>query len=197
MRRIIVLSMISLDGVMQAPGGPEEDPSGGFRYGGWVAPFWDEVYDRVMEKQMKPADLLLGRKTYDIFAGYWPDHEQIWPGVNKVTKYVLSKTLKKTAWNNSVILRSPEEIRKLKDTEGTDIQVHGSTELIHLLLKHDLADELWLKIHPVILGKGKKMFDDGSVPAAFVMTESHVTPKGVILANYSRDGEVKTGTVGT
>ena len=204
MRKIIVLSFITLDGVMQAPGGPEEDTSGGFKYGGWVAPYFDEVSGKVMEKQMKPADLLLGRKTFEIFANYWPTHENVWPGINDVTKYVISKTMKKSAWKNTVFIRSLADIKKLKDlpaarndSKSSDIQVHGSGELIQLLLKNDLVDELWLKIHPLTLGKGKKLFDNGTIPAAFTLTESLVTPTGVIIANYKRAGKVKTGTVGS
>lgn len=196
MRKIIVLSMITLDGVMQAPGGPEEDTSGGFKYGGWVAPFGDEVYGKIMAKQMKPADLLLGRKTFELFAGYWPTHENAWPGVNDVTKYVLSATLKEAGWKNSVVLASPADIRALKDSDGGDIQVHGSGELVRLLLSEDLVDELWIKIHPVILGKGKKLFDGKAAPAAFTLRESTVTPHGVFIANYQRGGKVKTGTIG-
>ena len=196
MRKVIVLSMMTLDGVMQAPGGPEEDPSGGFEFGGWVAPYFDEAYGQVMEKQMKPADLLLGRKTFEIFAGYWPKHEDGWPGINEVTKYVLSRTMKKSDWKNTVFLKSPADIKKLKDAEGADLQVHGSGELIELLLKNDWVDELWLKIHPLILGKGKKLFDNGPLPAAFTLLESSVTPSGVIIANYRRAGKVETGTVG-
>jgi len=197
MRNIIVLSFITLDGVMQAPGGPEEDESGAFKYGGWSAPYFDDVVDKVMEKQMKPADLLLGRKTFEIFASYWPGHADFWPGINDVTKYVLSRTMKKSDWKNSVFLEGLSDIEKLKNSNGSDIQVHGSGELIQLLLKNDLADELWLKIHPLTLGKGKKLFDNGTVPAAFTLTESLVTPTGVIIANYKRAGEVKTGTIGS
>lgn len=196
MRKIIVSSMISLDGIMQAPGGPGEDTSGGFKYGGWVAPYFDNVYAKVMEKQMKPADLLLGRKTFEIFSHYWPEHEKGWPGINEVTKYVLSRTRKKADWKNSVFLKSLAEIKKLKNSRGSDIQVHGSGKLIQLLLKHDLVDELWLKIHPLTLRKGKKLFDKGTTPASFTLTENTVTPSGVIIANYKRAGKVKTGTVG-
>jgi len=197
MRKIIVLSFITLDGVMQGPGGPEEDTSGGFKYGGWVAPYFDQVSGEVMEKQMKPADLLLGRKTFEIFASYWPEHENIWPGINDVTKYVMSMTMKKSDWKNSVFLNSVEDIEKLKNSKGSDIQVHGSGELIQLLFKNDLVDELWLKIFPVTLGKGKKLFGDGTIPAAFNSTESLVTPSGVIICNYKRAGKVRTGTVGS
>jgi dihydrofolate reductase len=196
MRKIIVVSMITLDGVMQAPGGPEEDPSGGFQYGGWTAPYGDDVLGQVMQKQMAPTDLLLGRKTYEIFAGYWPEHAAYWPGINEVTKYVLTNTLKTTLWNNSVILRSLAEIQKLKDTDGGDLKVWGSSELIHLLMKHDLVDELSLHIHPLVLGKGKKTFEDSSIPAAFALMESVTTPSGVLVATYQRAGDVKTGTVG-
>lgn len=196
MRKITVLSFISLDGVMQAPGGPGEDRSGGFKYGGWVAPYFDEAAGKAMEKQMKPADLLLGRKTFEIFASYWPGHADSWPGINDVKKYVLSRTMKKSAWQNSVFLKSLAEIKKLKSSKGSDLQVHGSGELIQLLLKNDLVDELWLKIFPLTLGKGKKLFDGGAIPAAFKLTESSVTPRGVIIANYKRAGKVKTGSFG-
>ena len=195
MRKIIVLSMITLDGVMQAPGAPEEDTSGGFKYGGWVAPYFDEVYGKVMEKQMEPADLLLGRKTFEIFANYWPQHADAWPGINDVTKYVMSRTMNGSDWNNSVFLKSLGDIEKLKNSEGYDLQVHGSGELIQLLIKNDLVDELWLKFHPLTLGKGKKLFQDGTIPAAFALVQSSVTPSGVVIANYERAGEVKTGTV--
>lgn len=196
MRKIIVLSFITLDGVMQAPGGPGEDRSGGFKYGGWVASYFGESAGKVMEKQMKPSDYLLGRKTFEIFASYWPEHADFWPGINDGTKYVLSKTMKKSDWKNSVFLKSLADIKKLKNSNGSDIQVHGSGKLIQLLLKNDLVDELWLKIFPLSLGKGKKLFDNGAIPAAFKLTESTVTPTGVIIANYKRAGKVKTGTVG-
>lgn len=196
MRKITVLSFITLDGVMQAPGGPEEDTSGGFKYGGWTAPYEDEVSGKIMEKQMKPADYLLGRKTFEIFASYWPEYADFWPGINDGTKYVMSKTVKKSDWKNSVFLESLADIKKLKNSEGSDIQVWGSGELIQLLFKNDLVDELWLKIFPVTLNTGKRLFGDGTIPAAFTLIESSVTPSGVIIANYKRAGEVKTGTVG-
>ncbi|HEX2983485.1 MAG TPA: dihydrofolate reductase family protein [Ignavibacteriales bacterium] len=196
MRKIIVLSFLTLDGVMQAPGGPEEDTSGGFKYGGWTAPYGDEVSGKVMEKQMTPADLLLGRKTYEIFASYWPEHADMWPGINEITKYVISKTMKKSDWQNTVFLTSVADIEKLKKSEGPDLKVWGSSKLVQLLMKHDLVDELWLNIHPVFLGKGKKLFDNDAAPAAFELIESHATPSGVIMANYKRAGEVRTGTVG-
>ena len=197
MRKIIVLSMITLDGVMQAPGGPGEDKSSGFKYGGWVAPYDDEVYGKVLKKELKPADYLLGRKTFQIWAPYWPEHADFWPGINDGTKYVMSKTMKKSDWKNSVFLKSLADIKKLKNSKGSDIQVWGSGKLIQLLLKNNLVDELRLKIHPLTLGKGKKLFDKGAIPAAFTLIESTVTPGGVIIANYKRAGKVKTGTVGS
>jgi dihydrofolate reductase len=196
MRKIIVLSFITLDGVMQAPGGPEEDTSGGFEYGGWVTPYFDEAAGKIMENQLKPADYLLGRKTFEIWADYWPKRGEIWPGINEGTKYVLSTTMKKSDWKNSVFLKKVEDINKVKNSKGSDIQVHGSSALIQTLLKHDLVDELWLKIFPITLGRGKRLFGDGSIPAAFDLIESTVTPSGVIIANYKRAGEVKTGTIG-
>jgi dihydrofolate reductase len=196
MRKIIVLSMISLDGVIQAPGGPGEDPSGGFEYGGWVATYGDGVYNKIVEKEMKPADLLLGRKTFDIWEGYWPKHSNAWPGINEVTKYVLSNTRKKSDWENSVFLNSVSDIEKLKNSQGAEIKIWGSSKLVQLLLKHDLVDELWLKIHPLTLGRGKKLFDDEPIPAAYTLVESTVTTKGVIIAYYKKAGKVETGTVG-
>jgi dihydrofolate reductase len=201
MRKIIVLSMITLDGVMQAPGGPKEDTSGGFKYGGWSASYGDEVYGKVVQKELKPADYLLGRKTFEIWAGYWPEHGDFWPGINEGTKYVFSKSMKKsdplvTGWKNSVLIKNVADIKKIRASKGSDIQVWGSSKLIQLLLKNDLVDELRLKIHPLILGKGKKLFDNGTIPAAFTLTENIITPSGVIIANYKRAGKVKTGTVG-
>ncbi len=199
MRKIIVLSFITLDGVMQAPGGPDEDTSSGFKYGGWTAPYFyeaDEAAGELMEKQMKSADLLLGRKTFEIFAAYWPEHADFWPGINDVTKYVMSNTMDKSDWKNSVFLKSVDDIKKLRNSEGSDIQVHGSGNLTQTLLKHDMVDELWLKTFPITLGMGKRLFGEGTMPAAFTLTESLVTSNGVIFANYKRAGEVKTGTVG-
>ena len=196
MRKIIVLSMITLDGVMQAPGGPKEDRSKGFKFGGWTASYGDEAYNKAVQEELKPADYLLGRKTFEIWENYWPKHADFWPGINDGTKYVLSKTRKKSAWKNSVFIKSVGDIKKLKRSKGADIQVWGSSELIHLLLKNDLVDELRLKIHPLTLGKGKKLFDNGANPSAFILTESTVTTTGVILSTYKRAGKVKTGTVG-
>jgi dihydrofolate reductase len=193
--------MITLDGVMQAPGGPKEDTSGGFKYGGWTVSYGDEVYGKVVQEELKPADYLLGRKTFEMWAGYWPEHGDFWPGINDGTKYVFSKNMKKsdpivTGWKNSVVIKSLADIKKLKNSKGADIQVWGSSKLVQLLLKNDLVDELKLKIHPLTLGKGKKLFDNGTIPAAFKLAESIVTPSGVIIANYKRAGKVKTGDVG-
>ena len=201
MRKIIVLSMITLDGVIQAPGGPQEDTSGGFKYGGWVAPYDDEVYGKVVQKELEPADYLLGRKTFEIWAGYWPEHADFWRGINEGTKYVFSKSMKKsdpivTGWKNSVVIKNLADIKKVKNSKGSDIQVWGRSELVQVLLKNDLVDELRLKIHPLTLGNGKKLFGNGTIPAAFTLTESIVTSKGVIIVNYKRAGKVKTGTVG-
>jgi dihydrofolate reductase len=196
MRKIIVLSMISLDGVMQAPGGPGEDTSNGFKYGGWTAPYSDEVFGKVVQEELQPADYLLGRKTFEIWEAYWPKHADFWPGINEGNKYVMSTTRKNSGWKNSVFISSVADIVKVKTSNGSDIQVWGSSEIIHLLLKNDLADELRLKIFPVTLGNGKKLFDNGTIPAAFTLTRSIVTTTGVIITNYKRAGEVKTGTVG-
>ena len=202
MRKITVLSMITLDGVMQAPGGTKEDKSGGFKYGGWTEPYGDEAYGKVVQKELQQtSDYLLGRKTFEIWAAYWPEHGDFWPGINEGTKYVISKKLKKshplvTGWKKSVLIKNVADIKKLKKSKGSDIQVWGSSKLIQLLLKNDLVDELRLKIHPLTLGKGKKLFNKGPIPAAFTLIESIVTATGVIIASYKRDGKVKTGTVG-
>jgi dihydrofolate reductase len=196
MRKIIVISMITLDGVMQAPGGSKEDASEGFKYGGWTAPYADDASSKVWKKQMKPADLLLGRITFEIFASYWPEHAENWPGINDVTKYVLSNTIEKSEWENTVFLKSMEDIIKLKNGAGSDIKVWGSSKLIQLLLKHGLVDEFWLNTYPLTLGTGKKLFQDDAMAASFTLTESTSTPSGVIMANYKRSGKVKTGNVG-
>ena len=195
MRKITVLSMITMDGVIQAPGGPEEDTSGNFQYGGWTVSYGDELFGEIMQEEMNQTDYLLGRKTFDIFSSYWPQHAEFWPGINEGNKYVLSQTIENSDWKNTFFLKNLDGIRKLKQSEGADIQIWGSSELVHLLLKHDLVDELRLKIYPLILGGGKRLFDDDSVPAAFALTESHVTSKGVIIANYRRSGEIVTGNV--
>jgi dihydrofolate reductase len=199
MRKIVVLSFVSLDGVMQAPGGPEEDTSGGFQYGGWTFPYFDEFSGNIMGEQMgMPFDLLLGRKTYDIFAAYWPKQTGDIPaGVfNKATKYVVSASSPKLDWENSVLIEGEvvAKLKELKQQDGPMLQVHGSGNLIQTLLKNDLVDELWLKIFPVTLGKGKRLFAEGAMPAAFELMESKTSPSGVIFANYKRSGEVKTGS---
>ncbi len=196
MRKIIVIEFITLDGIMQAPGGPEEDTDNGFQYGGWASTYFDETTGKIMAGQMGPADYLLGRRTFEIFAAYWPQHADGWPAIMTGTKYVLSHSTKQSDWANSVFLNTVEDIQKLKQSEGADLQVWGSSQLVQLLLKHDLVDELWLKIFPITLGSGKRIFGEGTIPAAFTLTSSSVTPAGVIVANYQRAGEVKTGTVG-
>jgi dihydrofolate reductase len=201
MRKVIVLSFLTLDGVMQAPGGPDEDRSGGFAYGGWTVPHFDEYLGKIMEEQMsRPFDLLLGRKTYEIFASYWPlqdnEPDPVAAGLNRATKYVVSKTLERTDWQPSRIIKGDiaAEIGKLKAQAGPELQVHGSGDLIQTLLKHDLVDELWLKTFPVVLGKGKRLFAEGAMPASFKLLESRISPSGVSIANYERAGEVETGS---
>jgi len=197
-RKIIVLSFITMDGVIQGPGGPTEDPSGGFTYGGWLVPYFDDVLGGIMADQMsKPFDLLLGRTTFELFASYWPHHVEEGPGINNATKYVVSNTLTAHEWSKSVFLKGNvvEEIKKLKQQDGPDLQVHGSGKLIQTLLKNDLIDAFWLKIFPVSLGTGKRLFAEGTIPAAFKVAETKLTPAGVIVATYERAGEVKMGTV--
>ena len=186
--------MVSLDGVMQAPGGSKEDRSGGFRHGGWTEPYGDEAYSKAVRKELQPAEYLLGRKTFEIWESYWPKHADFWPAINDGMKYVLSRKRKKSDWKNSTFFKGVADIKKLKKTNGPDIQVWGSSEIVHLLLKNDLVDELWLKIHPLTLGKGKKLFDD-TIPAAFTLVENTITSKGVIIAIYKRAGKVKTGNI--
>ncbi|HSW80030.1 MAG TPA: dihydrofolate reductase family protein [Candidatus Saccharimonadales bacterium] len=204
MRKIIVQSFVSLDGVMQAPGGPEEDESGKFKYGGWTAPYFRDADDEAagfMQEWMKSTDILLGRKTYDIFEAYWPKHDDMWPGILDVTKYVASTTLEnskvdKSDWKHTVLLSNVDDIKKLKNEDGGEIKVHGSGNLAQTLFKHDLVDELHLMTFPITLGIGKRLFGDGTIATAFTLIESLVTSNGVIFANYKRAGEVKTGTVG-
>jgi len=195
MRKITVISMITMDGVLQAPGGPGEDTSNGFKYGGWSAPYGDEMGNAIMAKLMNPSDYLLGRKTFDIFESYWPKHADIWPAVNNGTKYVLSAHRQNSDWKNTTFLKDLADIKKMKNAQGPDIQVWGSSELIQLLFKNDLVDELLIITYPLTLGDGKKLFSEGTSPAAFKLTEGIVTPSGLIIANYERAGEVKTGTV--
>jgi dihydrofolate reductase len=197
MRKIIVLTFITLDGVMQGPGGPTEDTSGSFTYGGWTVPFFDEFLGQVMTEQMgQPFDLLLGRKTFELFASYWPQHQEEGAGINQATKYVASNTLTSHEWKPTVFLRGnvADQIKMLKGQDGPDLQVHGSSNLIQTLLQHDLIDEFWLKIFPVTLGMGKRLFDRGTLPAAFALVDAKSSPSGVMIANFKRAGEVKTGS---
>src|SRR5690348_8039188 len=198
MRKVIVLEFMTLDGVIQAGGGPEEDTSGGFAYGGWQAPYSDEVLGTVMQKQMSiPFDLLLGRTTFDIWAPYWPQHADIWPGVMTATKYVASNTITAHEWQPSVFLGGDivEKVSKLKQTPGPDLHVYGSANLVQTLMKHDVVDAFWLKIYPLTLGSGKRLFVEGTIPAAFKLTESQVSPSGIFIANYERAGVITTSTV--
>jgi dihydrofolate reductase len=198
MRKVIVLSFVSLDGVIQSPGGPEEDTSGGFAYGGWTGPYADDVSGTVIRGQMNmPFDLLVGRKTFEIFASYWPQHADAWPGVNAATKYVASNTMTSHEWQPSVFLGGDiaEKVSKIKQQQGPDLHVYGSGNLVQTLIKHDLVDAFWLKIFPLTLGGGKRLFADGTIPAAFKVTESTVSSTGVILVNYERAGAITTSTV--
>lgn len=183
---------------MQAPGGPNEDTSGGFRFGGWTVPFWDDFLSNTIATQMaQPFDLLLGRKTYDIFAGYWPNSkEQGADKLNAAKKYVVSTTLTTPEWTNTTVISGDivKQIRDLKGQSGPELQVHGSANLIQTLLQFDLIDEFRLKIFPVTLGIGKRLFGDGTMPASFKLSECRASPKGVIVANYERAGEVKMGS---
>lgn len=196
MRKVIVLEHITLDGVIQAPGGPEEDTSGGFAYGGWIAPYSDAILGTALRKQMNlPFDLLLGRKTFDIWAPYWPNHADIWPGVNTATKYVASNTMTSHEWQPSVFLNGDVagKVAKIKEQPGPDLHVWGSGNLVQTLIKQELVDAFWLMIYPITLGVGKRLFANGTIPMAFKVTESILTPKGVIVANYERAGETTTG----
>ncbi len=198
MRKVIVLEFITLDGVIQAGGGPEEDTSGGFQYGGWQVPYSDEVLGTIMKKQMNmPFDLLLGRTTFEIWENYWPQRADIWPGANTATKYVASNTRTSSAWQPSVFFGGDiaEKVSQLKQQEGPDLHVYGSAYLVQTLMKHDVIDEFWLKIYPLTLGSGKRLFVNGTIPAAFKVTESQVSPNGIIIVNYKRAGAVTTGTV--
>ncbi len=199
MRKLIVLEFVTLDGVIQAGGGPEEDTSGGFAYGGWVAPYDDNAAGAVVNKQLNmPFDLLLGRKTFEIWATYWPHHADQWPGVMTATKYVASHTMTSHEWQPSVFLDGDiaEQVSKLKQQPGPDLHVYGSANLVQTLMKHDLVDAFWLKIYPLTLGSGKRLFADGTIPAAFKVTEGQVSPSGIIIVNYERAGAVTTGSVG-
>lgn len=197
MRRVIVHEHISLDGVIQAPGGPDEDTSGGFAYGGWVAPYSDETQGAALRKRMDmPFDLLLGRKTFEIWEPYWPQHADAWPGANTATKYVASNSRTSSQWQPSVFLSGDIAggVAGIKQQPGPDLHVWGSGHLIQTLLQHDLVDGFWLMIYPLTLGAGKRLFAGGAIPAAFDVTESQVTPSGVIVVNYRRAGAIATGS---
>lgn len=199
MRKLRVNTFLTLDGVMQAPGGPEEDTSGGFKHGGWSVNYWDDRMGQMMGEFMgKPYDLLLGRKTYEIFAAHWPNvkDDPAANSLNNAKKYVASRTLNSVEWQNSSLIKGDvgEQVSALKDQAGPEIQVHGSGNLIQTLLKNDLVDELWLKTFPVVLGTGKKLFADGAIPAGFSVEKASVSPSGVVVATYRRAGEVKTGS---
>src|SRR5258708_4705799 len=199
MRKIVVLTMASLDGVMQAPGGPEEDTSGGFSYGGWTMAYADESFGKIINEELSvPFDLLLGLKTYEIFAGYWPKQTgSIADPFNKAKKYVVSDTAVDLTWKESILIQTDvvAKIKALKAEDGPSLQVHGSGKLVQTLLKNDLVDELRLRIFPITIGKGKRLFAEGTIPAAFALLNSQAIPSGVILANYKRSGEFKTGSV--
>jgi len=189
MRKIVVLEHISLDGVIQGPGGSDEDTSGGFAHGGWISPHSDAILGTALRRQMNmPFDLLLGRKTFDIWAPYWPHHTDAWPNVNTATKYIASNTVTSSEWQPSVFLSGDiaEKVAKIKQQQGPDLHVWGSGNLLQTLLKHDLVDTFWLMMYPITLGVGKRLFADGTIPMSFKVTESQVTPNGVIVVNYER-----------
>jgi dihydrofolate reductase len=194
MRKVIVLEHISIDGVIQAPGGPEEDTSGNFAYGGWAGAYADEVGGTALRNQMNmPFDLLLGRKTFDIWEPYWPKHADIWPGASTATKYVTSNTRTSSEWQPSVFLNGDvaEKVAKIKQQQGPDLHVWGSGNLLQTLINHDLVDTFWLMIYPITLGSGKRLFADGTIPAAFTATESIVSSTGVIFVTYERAGAIR------
>jgi dihydrofolate reductase len=198
MRNLIVLSFITLDGVLQAPGGPEEDTSGDFKFGGWSVGYFDETLGNAMGEQMgHPFDLLLGRRTYDIFAGFWPEAtDETARAINSAKKYVVSHRPVSLDWEGTIPISGNvvEKINDIKAEDGPELQVHGSGNLIQTLLKHDLVDELWLKIFPVVLGSGKRLFADGAIPSGWEILKSQVSPSGVVVASYARAGDVKIGS---
>jgi dihydrofolate reductase len=198
MRKLVTNTFLTLDGVMQAPGGPEEDPSGGFTHGGWSVNYWDDLMGEAMGEAMsRPFDLLLGRRTYEIFAAHWP-HATDEPAavLNNATKYVASRTLEAVEWQNSILLEGDvaEAVVRLKDEGGPEIQVHGSGNLIQTLLEHDLVDEYRLWIFPVVLGTGKRLFGDGAIPRGLKVVDSKTSTTGVLIATYERGGEVEYGS---
>jgi dihydrofolate reductase len=199
MRKLVTITFVTLDGIMQAPGGPEEDASSGFKSGGWSVNYWDDMMGRVMDENFaKRPELLLGRKTYDIFAAYWPKAKDE-PGaddLNNAKKYVVSKTLNRVDWNNSILIKGDvvKEITRLKGLDGPELQVHGSCNLIQTLLKHNLIDELQQWIFPVAIGNGKRFFGKDTNPSNFKLLTSRTSSTGVIIATYEQGGELKTGT---
>jgi dihydrofolate reductase len=199
MRKLVVNTFLTLDGVMQAPGGPEEDPTGGFTHGGWSVNYWDDLMGQVMDEAMRrPFGLLLGRKTYEIFAAHWPHaaDEPFADVLNSATKYVASRTLAAVEWQNSILLEgdAAEAIGRLKDEDGPELQVHGSGNLIQTLLEHDLVDVYRLWIFPVVLGTGKRLFADGAIPCGLKLVDSKTSTTGVLIATYERGGEVEYGS---
>src|SRR5688572_26703958 len=201
MRKIIVGAMVSMDGVMQAPGGPTEDPTKGFKFGGWVMPYFDREFGEEIDRVFKEKfDLLLGRKTYEIFAAYWPyyDEDASHGGIatlfNQIKKYTVSRSGEvDTSWAGSVLLRDIADVKRLKQEDGPNLVTQGSTELVHALLADDLVDAISIFTVPIVLGGGKKLFADGSAPHSFKLTRSRVAPNGLIVGHYERDGEVGTG----
>ncbi|MGH9877841.1 MAG: dihydrofolate reductase family protein [Nitrososphaerales archaeon] len=199
MRKIIANMFVTLDGVIQAPGGPQEDPTGGFRWGGWAVNYFDDTMLKNMGEFMaKPFDLLLGRRTYETFAAHWPyaKDDPFADGLNKAKKYVVSKTLDAVNWNNSTLIIGDVvgKIKKLKEEDGSELQVHGSGTLIQTLLKNDLIDVFRIMTFPMTVGKGKRLFGEGTQPFAFKLTDSKTSSTGVIMATYERAGEIKTGS---
>ncbi|MDD2522411.1 MAG: dihydrofolate reductase family protein [Anaerolineaceae bacterium] len=194
MRKLIVYEHITMDGVVQGPGGPDEDTSGGFACGGWISGYADQILSTKLREQMgKPFDLLLGRKTFQIWEPFWPHHAQDWPGVMIATKYVASNTLNSSLWQPTVFLNGdiPTQVAEIKAQPGPNLHSWGSANMLQTLLKADLVDAFWLMIYPLTLGAGKRLFAGGGIPAAFKLMESHTTSKGVIIAAYERDREEK------
>lgn len=199
MRKLVVSTFLTLDGVMQAPGGPEEDPTGGFTHGGWSVNYWDDVMGQQMAEAMsRPFDLLLGRKTYEIFAAHWPHvtDDPMAETLNSATKYVASRTLDEVEWSGSTLIKDDvaEHVARLKNEEGPEIQVHGSWNLIQTLLKHDLVDEYRLWIFPLVLGSGKRIFEDGTIAAGLKLVDSRTSSTGVLIARYERAGKPEYGS---
>lgn len=196
MRKITVIAYVSIDGIMQSPGSITEDASNNFKHGGWVAPFMEDLDSPLMKKLLQPSDLLLGRLTFDIWEDYWPKNAENWPGINEVSKYVLSTSKEASTWENTVFVKNISEIIALKKSKGSDLKIWGSSKLVQLLLKHDLVDDIWLIICPVIVGSGKKLFAEGDIAATYELVESSITPKGILFVNFKKNGDLYTGTIG-